>query len=67
MYPTIRWLRAEKVKAIYNSARQAESAAIDHHGAAVATGRVPRDGGERYDPAHHDRHLTGLLNHYSKV
>ena len=29
----------EKVEAIYNSARQSESQIIDHHGAAVATGR----------------------------
>ena len=59
--------QAEKVKAIYNSARQAEWSVIDHHGAAVATDALPRSGGEKYDRAHHDRHIAGVLKHYPKV
>ena len=42
-------------------------AAIDHHGAAVATGRVPRSGGEKYAAANDDRHISELLKHYPKV
>jgi hypothetical protein len=57
----------EKVEAIYNAAQQAEGQVIDHHGSAVATGKVPRDGGEKYDIGSHDRHMTGLLNHYPRV
>ena len=54
----------EHVEAIFNAAKQAEAAAIDHHGSAVATGKLPRDGGEKYDSAHHERHMSGLLSHY---
>jgi hypothetical protein len=53
------------VSGIYNAALQASNALLDHHGAAVATGRVPREGGEKYDLANHERHMSDLLNsHY---
>ena len=57
----------QQVEEIFNSARQAESSVIDHHGAAVAAGRVQHGGGEKYDPAHHDRHISNLLKQYPKV
>ena len=52
------------VAGIYNQAKQAESAVLAHHTAAVAMGMVPRNGGEKYQAADHDRHMSGLLGHY---
>jgi hypothetical protein len=56
-----------QVESIYNAAQQAEGQVIDHHGSAVATGKVPRSGGEKYDIGSHARHMAGLLQHYPKV
>jgi hypothetical protein len=52
------------IAGIFNQATQAESAVLAHHTAAVAMGMVPRNGGEKYQAADHDRHLSGLLGHY---
>ena len=52
------------VAGIFNQAKQAESAVLAHHTAAVAVGMVPRNGGEKYQAADHDRHMSGLLGHY---
>lgn len=57
----------QQVEQIFNSARQGATSVIDHHGAAVASGKLPRDGGEKYDAGNHDRHMTGLLGHYPGV
>ena len=51
------------VAGIFNQAQQAEFAVLAHHTAAVAMGMVPR-GGEKYQAADHDRHMSGLLGHY---
>jgi hypothetical protein len=59
-------VQKSQVAAIFNGARAAAASVIDHHGAAVAAGKVPRDGGEKYDPAHHSRHFANLLSHYSR-
>ena len=54
------------VESIFNGARQAEASVIDHYGSAIAAGRVPRGGGEKYDVANHDRHMSELLKHYPR-
>lgn len=51
------------VAGIYNSAFQASNALLDHHGAAVAAGRVSPDSGD-YSADSHDEHMTALLAHY---
>ena len=52
------------IAGIFNQAKQAESAVLAHHTAAVALGLTPRSGGEKYQAADHDRHMSGLLGHY---
>jgi hypothetical protein len=53
------------VAGIFNQAKQAESAVLAHHTAAVAMGMVPR-GGEKYRADDHDRHMSDLLAHYPR-
>jgi hypothetical protein len=52
------------VSNIYNSARRAAASVIDHHGAAVATGKLPPNGGDKYDPDKHEQHFNGAMSHY---
>jgi hypothetical protein len=52
------------IAGIFNQAKQAESAVLAHHTAAVAMGMVPRNGGEKYDSGNHQRHMDGLMSHY---
>jgi hypothetical protein len=52
------------VAGIYNQAKQAEANVLAHHTAALAMGMVPRNGGEKYQAADHDRHMSGLMGHY---
>lgn len=55
------------VQNIFNSAQQAEASVLDHHGAAIASGKLPADGGESYDPGNHERHMDGLLSQYKRA
>ena len=55
------------VSGIYNQAQQAEGNVLAHHAFAVATGRVSRGGGEKYQADDHDRHMTDLLLHYPRA
>jgi hypothetical protein len=54
------------VQNIYNSAQKAESSVLDHHGAAVATGMLPPNGGPDYDTGQHEQHMNGLMGHYQR-
>jgi hypothetical protein len=54
------------IAGIFNQAKQAESAVLAHHTAAVAMGMVPRNGSEKYQAADHDRHMSDLLAHYPR-
>jgi hypothetical protein len=54
----------EFVSNIYNSAQRAAASVLDHHGAAVATGKLPPDGGDKYDPDNHEQHFNGAMSHY---
>jgi hypothetical protein len=51
------------VAGIFTQAQQAENAVLAHHTAAVAMGMVQR-GGEKYQAADHDRHMSSFLGHY---
>jgi hypothetical protein len=52
------------VSNIYNSAQRAAASVLDHHGAAVATGKLPPNGGDKYDPDKHEQHFNGAMSHY---
>ena len=54
------------VQNIYNNAKMAEASVLDHHGAAVVSGKLPPDGGDAYDAGLHDQHMTGLLGQYGR-
>jgi len=54
------------IEGIFNSARTAESQVLDHHGAAIVSGKLPPDGGEAYDPSAQEQHMNGLLGHYQR-
>jgi hypothetical protein len=51
---------------IYTSAQRAAASVLDHHGAAVATGKLPPNGGDKYDPANHEQHFNGAMSHYKR-
>src|ERR1700722_300192 len=51
---------------IFNQAKTAEASVLDHHGAAVAAGILPHNGGDDYDAGQHEQHMSGLMNHYQK-
>lgn len=55
------------VQGIFNSAKMAESSVLDHHGAAIVSGKLPPDGGEDYDTGAHDQHMNGLLSQYQRA
>lgn len=55
------------VQNIFNSAKTAESNVLDHHGAAVASGMLPPNGGDDYDAGNHETHMNGLIGHYQKA
>ena len=49
----------------YNNAQRAAASILDHHGSAVATGKLPPNGGgDKYDPANHEQHFNGAMSHY---
>jgi hypothetical protein len=52
------------VSNIYNSAQRAAASVLDHHGSAVATGKLPPNGGDKYDPDKHEQHFNGAMSHY---
>jgi hypothetical protein len=54
------------IQNIYNQAKTAEANVLDHHGAAIASGMLPPNGGDDYDAANHDQHINGLMSHYQK-
>jgi hypothetical protein len=54
----------EFVSKIYNGAQRAAASVLDHHGAAVATGKLPPNGGDKYDPDKHEQHFNGAMSHY---
>ena len=54
----------EWVANTYMNAQRAAASVLDHHGAAVATGKLPPDGGPAYDPDHHEQHFNGAMSHY---
>lgn len=56
----------QAIQKIYNDAKMAESNVLDHHGAAVAAGMLPPNGGEDYDQGNHETHMNGLMGHYQK-
>lgn len=47
----------------YNNAQRAAASVLDHHGSAVATGKLPPNG-DKYDPANHEQHFNGAMSHY---
>ena len=55
------------VQNIFVNAQQSEAAVLDHHGAAVASGKLPPNGGEAYDLGAHERHMNGLMSHYQRA
>ena len=57
----------EWVANTYMNAQRAAASVLDHHGAAVATGKLPPNGGDKYDPDDHDRHINELHSHYPQV
>lgn len=54
------------IQNIYNQAKASESSVLDHHGAAVAAGMLPPNGGDDYDSANHETHMNALLGHYQR-
>jgi hypothetical protein len=56
----------EAIQGIYNTAQQAEAHVLDSHGAAIASGKLPPDGGPQYDAGSHEQHMTGLMSHYKR-
>lgn len=55
------------VQGIFNQAKMSEASVLDHHGAAIVSGKLPPDGGGGdYDPGAHDQHMNGLLRHYGR-
>lgn len=55
------------IQNIYNQAKSSESSVLDHHGAAVAAGMLPPNGGDDYDAGNHEQSMQGLLEHYKKA
>jgi hypothetical protein len=55
------------VQNIFNNAQQSEAAVLDHHGAAIASGKLPPDGGQDYSAGNHEQHMNGLMRHYQRV
>ena len=53
----------EWVANTYMNAQRAAASVLDHHGAAVATGKLPANG-DKYDPDNHEQHFNGAMSHY---
>jgi hypothetical protein len=65
-FPTDPLQQKQVVQQIYNSAQQAEAHVLDAHGSAIAAGKLPPDGGPKYDAGEHEQHMQGLLAHYKR-
>jgi hypothetical protein len=54
------------VQNIFNQAKTAEASVLDHHGAAIAAGMLPPNGGPDYDAGAHEQQMNGLMSHYQR-
>jgi hypothetical protein len=55
------------VQGVFNNAKMAEASVLDHHGAAIVSGKLPPDGGGEYDAGNHESLMDGLMGHYRRA